>query len=197
MVDAETGSDIVPQTTQPSSMGPAVRRMRVQRGLSVADLAAAAGVTSGAISQIESDRIQPTITTLRRIAEAIGVPVFRFFLPTSPKREAVVRRRERKALVLPRSDARYELMTPDLSGDLEVLEMRLPPGGTSAEAPMGHPGEECMVVIKGRAELELDGEIHVLGPGDSATYFAQVPHRIRNVGRGEMIAISAITPPSF
>jgi quercetin dioxygenase-like cupin family protein len=88
-------------------------------------------------------------------------------------------------------------MTPDLSGDLEVLEMRLPPGGISADGPMGHPGEECMVVIKGQAELELDGEIHVLGPGDSATYFAQVPHRIRNVGRGELIAISAITPPSF
>ena len=149
MADAEPDGGVVPETAPPTSVGPIVRRLRVQRGMSVADLAAAVGVTSGAISQIESDRIQPTITTLRRIAEAIGVPVFRFFLPTSPKRNVVVRRHERKALVLPRSDARYELMTPDLSGDLEVLEMRLPPGGTSAEGPMGHPGEECMVVIKG------------------------------------------------
>jgi transcriptional regulator with XRE-family HTH domain len=178
-------------------LGLTLRRLRTRHRMSVRTLAARAGLTPGAISQLESGAIQPSITTLRRLAAALGEPVFRFFLPEDAERGMLVRRGDRGVLALPNSQARYELLTPGLGGHLEVLELRLPPRGASADAPLGHPGQECMVVIRGRARLELDDTAYLLGPGDAITYPGLLPHRVINLGRGVLVAISAITPPSF
>jgi mannose-6-phosphate isomerase-like protein (cupin superfamily) len=62
---------------------------------------------------------------------------------------------------------------------------------------MSHTGEECFVILTGKAALELaDATVH-LGPGDSATLQGSIPHRLRNVGRADVVVLSAITPPSF
>jgi mannose-6-phosphate isomerase-like protein (cupin superfamily) len=62
---------------------------------------------------------------------------------------------------------------------------------------MRHTGEECFVVLTGDAALELNDATVPLGSGDSATLQGSIPHRLRNVGRGDVVVISAITPPSF
>jgi mannose-6-phosphate isomerase-like protein (cupin superfamily) len=165
--------------------------------MSVASLAAQARLTPGAISQLESGRIQPSLSTVRSLAEALGVPVFRFFLPDAKDRRVVVRKGDRKRIALPRSKATYELLTPDMRGQLELTEVRLPPGESTGDDLAVHPGEESIVIVRGRAELELDGEVHVLRVGDAATYAAELPHRLTNPTRAEVVAISVITPPWF
>ncbi len=178
-------------------VGAALKQVRTRRRMTIAALAAAAGLSPGAISQIESGLTQPSLTTLRRLAVALDEPVFRFFLTPAMGRKVVVRPTERKLLALPGSDVRYELLTPDLGGQIEVMEVRIAVGGVSAESPLSHHGEECVVVVKGRARLEVDGIHYDLGPGDAATFPGDLPHRICNLGRGELVAISSIAPPSF
>ncbi len=115
--------------------GSALRALREQRALTIASLARQVGISAAAISQIESGAVQPSVTTLRKLAAALGVPVFRFFLPADSAAASLVRRAERKTLGLARTGARYELLTPSLQGQLEVMEITMDPRpGISAPA---------------------------------------------------------------
>jgi transcriptional regulator with XRE-family HTH domain len=181
----------------PADPGTALRALREQGGLTIASLARKVGLSAAAISQIESGAVQPSVTTLRRLAAALGVPVFRFFLPADTGAATVVRRGDRKTVGLAGSGARYELLTPSLQGRLEVMEVRMDPGQASAPEPISHPGEECLVIISGRGTLELGDDAIDLRTGDAATFQASLPHLLRNTGRRPLLAISAITPPSF
>ena len=177
--------------------GGIVRALREQRGLTIAALARQVGISAAAISQIESGTVQPSVTTLRKLAAALGVPVFRFFLPADSPAASVVRRGERKTLGLARSGARYELLTPSLQGRLELMEITMDPGQASAPERISHPGEECLVIISGCGTLELGDDVIQMDTGDAATFQASLPHLLRNTGRQPLLALSAITPPSF
>jgi transcriptional regulator with XRE-family HTH domain len=181
----------------PADPGSALRALREQRGLTIAALARQVGISAAAISQIESGAVQPSVMTLRKLAAALTVPVFRFFLPADTAAASVVRRNERKTLGLARTGAHYELLTPSLQGQLEVMEIRMDPGQASAPKRISHPGEECLVIISGYGELDLGDDVIDLQTGDAATFQGSIPHRLRNTGRGPLTAISAITPPSF
>jgi transcriptional regulator with XRE-family HTH domain len=177
--------------------GTTLRALREQRALTIASLARQVGISAAAISQIESGTVQPSVTTLRKLAAALGVPVFRFFLPADAAAASLVRRAERKTLGLARTGARYELLTPSLQGRLEVMEITMDPGQASAPERISHPGEECLVIIKGHGVLELGDDIIDMRTGDAATFQASLPHRLRNAGQRPLSALSAITPPAF
>ena len=177
--------------------GTTLRALREQRALTIASLARQVGISAAAISQIESGTVQPSVTTLRKLAAALGVPVFRFFLPADAAAASLVRRAERKTLGLARTGARYELLTPSLQGRLEVMEITMDPGQASAPERISHPGEECLVIVKGHGVLELGDDIIDMRAGDAATFQASLPHRLRNAGQRPLSALSAITPPAF
>jgi transcriptional regulator with XRE-family HTH domain len=177
--------------------GTTLRALREQRALTIASLARQVGISAAAISQIESGTVQPSVTTLRKLAAALGVPVFRFFLPADAAAASLVRRAERKTLGLARTGARYELLTPSLQGRLEVMEITMDPGQASAPERISHPGEECLVIVKGHGVLELGDDIIDMRTGDAATFQASLPHRLRNAGQRPLSALSAITPPAF
>ena len=181
----------------PADPGSALRALREQRGLTIASLARQVGISAAAISQIESGSVQPSVMTLRKLAAALGVPVFRFFLPADTAAASVVRRGERKTLGLARTGARYELLTPSLQGQLEVMEITMDPGQASAPEPVSHPGEECLVIISGHGQLELGDDVIDMQAGDAATFQASLPHRLCNTGPRPLLALSCITPPSF
>ena len=109
----------------------------------------------------------------------------------------MVRRSERKTLGLARTGARYELLTPSLRGQLEVMEITMDPGQASAPEPISHPGEECLVIIAGHGQLELGDDKVDMEAGDAATFQASLPHRLCNTGLRPLLALSVITPPSF
>jgi transcriptional regulator with XRE-family HTH domain len=185
------------EAEDPADPGSALRALREQRGLTIASLARQVGISAAAISQIESGTVQPSVMTLRRLAAALGVPVFRFFLPADTAAASVVRRGERKTLGLARTGARYELLTPSLQGQLEVMEITVDPGQASAPEPISHPGEECLVIVSGHGQLELGDDIVDMQAGDAATFQASLPHRLCNTDPRPLLALSIITPPSF
>src|SRR5215467_3673215 len=102
-----SASDATGDNAGDHGLGPAVRAQREQRGLTIASLARMIGVSPAAVSQIESGTVQPSLTTLRKLAGALGVPVFRFFLPDESDAVKVIRRSERKTIRMPKSGVRY------------------------------------------------------------------------------------------
>jgi len=177
-------------------LGPRIRSKRTEKAMSLRELAERTGVTPSFLSLVERDRAEPSITTLRKIADALGVPIF-YFLLNSEKDNPVVRKGGRKTIKFSESNLTFELLTPNLSGSIEMIMGTLGPGASTVEEPASHPGEECTLVLKGTMKIQIGGETYVLEEGDSIYYYSSLPHKLVNVGEGDLIFISAITPPQF
>jgi len=183
---------------RPLTLGARLRRLRLERGLTMKEVARRAALTESFISQLERDRVNPSVASLQRLTAALGTPLGRLFDEASPPEGRVVRRAQRARLTYPGLRATDYLLSPDLSGKLEMIWAEADPGGGSGDQPYVHAGdEECVVVIKGRMEIWVGEERYVLHAGDAITFSSRVPHKWKNVGRGRLEALWAITPPSY
>jgi transcriptional regulator with XRE-family HTH domain len=187
-------------------VGRKIRVRRLEAGLTLKRLATVVGVSQSLISQVERGLASPSITTLRRIAAALEVPIAALFLgdeAPSPGetdrmgRRLVVRRPERKRLHVPRSKIGYELLTPDLNRRIEFLWIEYEPGSVTHPSPMSHPGEENAVCLEGSVVVTIDHQEFVLAEGDSISFDSGRPHQVENRTDKRAVLVSAITPPSF
>jgi len=179
-------------------LGAKIRQRRSELSLSLGDLSGRTGLTPSFLSQVERDMAEPSITSLRKIAEALDVPIF-FFLLDSDHHKPLVRKSERRVLELKESGVTYELLSPlDFVGrSMEIVVTRMTPGCAGGDHPVTHPGEECIVVLHGEATVRIADEEYELAEGDSIYFHSSIPHQIRNPGSVELEFLAAITPPAF
>ena len=174
-----------------------IREIRVQRGLTVAQLAGAAHVSSGLISQVERDLADPSLETLRQIARVLEVPLFELFVEADHSdRVTVMRHGEHIEITTPATSITYTRLSKP-RGQLEVLQGDIAPGGESSTEPRSHASEECIVVVSGTLSIDVDGGTVVLQAGDSCHYDSRLPHRLFNSSDAPARYIVAITPPSY
>ena len=204
MAQREHSSDDAAAARDRRLLGLRLRELRRLRGLTTRELAARCGVSTSMINQIETGTSGTSVSSLRRIASGLDVPLAEFFLSgdveseTSPPAPpvSVVRRADRRRLQLPESHVVYELLTPDLTSEIEFVWIELEPDHPPVEA-MSHPGRECCVVIAGTLTSVIGGEEYTLEAGDSIVFDCSIPHTTENRGHETVIQISAITPPRF
>jgi transcriptional regulator with XRE-family HTH domain len=187
-------------------LGQAIRALRVEQDLTLKTVARIAGVSQSLISQVERGLASPSITTLRRIATALDVPIAALFLGNegasdgesdSAGRRLVVRRHERKGLHVPRSRVVYQLLTPDLNRKVEFIWIEYEPGAVTHPEPMSHPGEENAVCLEGSVVVIIEEQEFVLSEGDSISFESGRPHQVENRSNDRAVLVSAITPPAF
>jgi transcriptional regulator with XRE-family HTH domain len=187
-------------------LGRAIRVLRLERALTLSAVAQAASVSPSLISQVERGLATPSISTLRRIAGSLGVPIAALFLgdggasdgeSDSAGRRLVVRRDERKGLHVPRSKVVYELLTPDLNRKVEFIWIEYEPGAVTHPEPMSHPGEENAVCLEGSVVVIIEEQEFVLSEGDSISFESGRPHQVENRSNDRAVLVSAITPPAF
>ena len=184
------------RTPDIESIGEGIRRERLRRGLTLAQLATQVNLTVSALSQIERGASDPSISSLRRIAGAFDVPMFQFMVGTA-QREIVVRKDRRTKLNFPDRDLEYELVSADTSGEFEVLSLTIAPGGSTGAAPNSHASEECAVVLNGEVVAEVAGQSYALGAGDSIKIHRELLHRFLNVSTKDADVLIIISPPTF
>jgi transcriptional regulator with XRE-family HTH domain len=177
-------------------LGDRIRAVRQERQLTVRQLAAGAGVSPALISQVERGINDPSLDSLRRIAQALSVPLFDFFQQPEDGGVAVIRADARMQIRSPHGDLTYTRLSPGYA-KVEVLEGILKPGGCSSELPWSHPSEECAVVISGRMTVEVDGDRRELEPGDSCYFDSRLPHRYVNNRNVPVVFMLSVTPPSY
>ncbi|MDO8187671.1 cupin domain-containing protein [Conexibacter sp. JD483] len=187
-------------------LGRQLRTIRTDGRLTLQELARRAGVSQSLISQVERGIASPSITTLRRLAAALDVPIAALFVEHDQAegsaeeldgKRIIVRSGERKGLRVHRSRVEYELLTPDLNREIEFLWIEYAPRSRTHPAPMSHPGEENAVCIEGSVVVTIEGREYVLGPGDSISFDSGRSHQVENRSDERAVLISAITPPSF
>ncbi|MDF2877404.1 MAG: cupin protein [Clostridia bacterium] len=177
-------------------IGDKIRERRLQMGMNLKELAERTNLTPGFLSQIERDISEPSITSLRKIAEALEVAVF-YFLLDETKKSPVVKKNQRQQLKFNNSHVTYELLSPDLNRQMEMFIGQLEPGAMTCEEPLTHPGEEINHVLKGKMWIIIGEDEYVLEEGDTIYYFASLPHKIVSIGEEDLIFVSTITPPRF
>ena len=186
VVSSPSGSPLLP--------GQRFRRLRTRRGLSLAQVARATGVSVGFLSALERGQMRSSIATLRRIARFYRTNILSLF-ETAGDNPRLVRPNQRKVLETT-PDVRMEL----LAWGNTVMEphlFRIKPGGGSGES-YSHEGEEFLHVLRGRFNISLDGKEHYhLKPGDSLYFESSTPHRWKNPGRTETWVLWINTPPTF
>lgn len=178
-------------------VGNRIRALREARGLTQAAFAKSVGVSTGLISQVEHGLTDPSLHTLRRIAQSLELPIFSLFQEEGAVDPVRVIRQDRRMHVRsPHGDITYSRISGGV-GQLELLEGRLEPAGTSSEEPWSHPSEECTVVLSGQLTVAVGDDSWELANGDSCSFNSRLPHRYLNEGDETCRFLIAVTPPSY
>ena len=175
-------------------MGARVRSLRRERGLTIEQVAAATGLTKGFISQLERDRTSPSLSSIARICDALGVRLSHIF-----EREpapAIVRRDER-----PQVDTYFPTNNTLLSSRderrMQAIESEVAPGAGAGDELYSLPGEvEFVYVLEGTLEIRVGEETMTLHEGDALTYELSKPHTWRNPSSSERLRVLWVAVPN-
>jgi transcriptional regulator with XRE-family HTH domain len=159
-------------------VGERLRAVRLERGLTIAQLAAATGLTSGFISQLERGLSSVSLSSLARICAALDIRFGDVLDVKSPG--AVIRRDEAGAWAV--IGAHRDLLLSSLEDErFHLIESHIPPGAGAGEDLYTFPADvELVYVLSGTLELRVDGGVFVVGAGDTVTYSPREPHTWRN-----------------
>lgn len=153
-----------------------LRRRRLERGLSVSELARTAGVSKATISAVERGLGNPAVDTVWALAQALSVGFGALFEDASD--EPIQLRRIDDALVVSSADGFLgrRVFALHRRGELELYLLDLAAGARRDAAPHPVGVIEHAVVIKGRASIGPADQMSELSPGDSLTFPADQPH---------------------
>ncbi len=182
-----------PASHATSALGTRLRQLRAKRGLSLAKVAAAAGISVGFLSAIERSQMSASVGTLRRLARYYRTNILDFFDPAESN-PRLVRPTKRKVL-----EAGPGVQMELLAWGNTVMEphlFRIGPGAGSGES-YAHEGEEFLFVLRGELKISLGDEEYHLKRGDSFYFESSTPHHWKNPGPGETCLLWVNTPPTF
>jgi transcriptional regulator with XRE-family HTH domain len=192
-----------------TSIGGRLEALRQEHRYSIRKLAERAGVSASLISDVERGKVEPSISTLKRLADALGTTLTYFFSEPSTSSGRVIRAGERAPLrdespgssdaarsAMETSGVRFELASPPESTAIEAIFGRYDVGASMGES-VTHDGEEWGMVLRGRLKVTVGEEIYFLDPGDAIAFPSNIPHRLENVADEATEYIWIDTPKSF
>jgi transcriptional regulator with XRE-family HTH domain len=177
------------------AIGEKLRALRLKKKIGLVELGRHTGLSAAMLSKVERGKLYPTLPTLLRIALVFSVGLEYFFSDDQKRRVlAIVRRAERKRFP-ERPDGR-DISFYFESLDFAAVERKLngyyaefqplPPGKAR---PHHHPGVEFLSVLRGKLEMRIGTEEHVLDSGDSIYFDSSVPHSYRRISQKPCSAI--------
>lgn len=187
-------------------VGGRLKAVRAARKLSQRDLAARAGLTSGAISLIEQNKSSPSVASLKALLDAIPMTMSEFFaeveLNGTPKYfydagEFIELSPQDLGLGLGAARVSLRQLGNAADHSLQMLHENYPPGSDTGPDMLTHEGEEAGIIVSGKIEITVNDQVRVLGAGEGYLFDSRLPHRFRNPGNETCVIISACTPPTF
>ena len=178
------------------SIGERLRDARTERGLSLRSVAQALGVSASLISQVETGKTQPSVSTLYAMANHLGVSLDELLgiAPPSPRPVPMfghtgpalpdVQRAEDNPVIEMENGVRWERLAVGVGGPADALLVTYEPGASSSVEGklMRHAGIEYAYLLEGELTLQLDFDSYVLRPGDSLQFDSMRPHLFSNNG---------------
>lgn len=188
-----------------TGLGARLRHARERAGVTLRGLARTVGVSASLVSQIERGRVMPSVGTLYAIANELGLLVDDLFREETARparrgarrlaaHEGPVQRHDTRKAIRLASGVRWELLTAEPDDALEFLYVVYDVGSESCpdDSLTQHGGKEYAYLISGRLRIRVGFKEFELGPGDSMSFDAQMPHRLWSVGDEPAVAIWAV-----
>jgi transcriptional regulator with XRE-family HTH domain len=181
-------------------VGRRIREHREQSKLSLRELARRLGISPSAISQIETGKSRPSVSTLYSIVTELGISLDELFggrdapaprrpaaePPVEPRADAMgrVQRADSRHAIDLQSGVRWERLTAQPDPEADFLYVVYDVGGSSSQNDlfMRHAGREYGLILSGTLEVTVGFDTYEVGPGDSISFDSTIPHRLRNVG---------------
>ncbi|TQM96310.1 XRE family transcriptional regulator [Ornithinimicrobium humiphilum] len=176
-------------------IGARLHELRTNRNLSLRDLGSATGLSATLLSQIERGVTQPSLKSLRLLADYFGQSVADLFQEPWKDDAVLTRPGERQTVLDDESGLRYERLTHG-NGRLEVLHGTMQPGDSSGLEPRSHDAVECAYVLSGELTVEIGEEVFTLVAGEAITLNSLKPHRYCNRGEDVTEFTLSVTPPT-
>lgn len=178
-------------------LGNHIRELRKKRSLTLEQLATQVGITASGLSQIERDLVDPSLSLLKKLADALGVSLHNLFVENTAN--YVSRKEDRKQIFFCDNNLIYEFLTPrssqsDIPPKMEVNLVTLKAKTYGSDQYTSHNADECFVVLHGIYEILIENEDSItLYEGDCIYHTAGVNHRIYNPSNTDSVAISILS----
>lgn len=179
--------------------GSKIRQLRQAKGLTLQELAAQTQTTAGYLSQLERDLVDPSLSTLRKIAQALNTPLFSL-VDSQDDATRIIRRNKRQKIAFADSNVILEILTPKLDSapdEVFVLTFTLGAQKWSNSERVSHNVDECFYAQKGELEVLVGNETYFLHQGDSIYIRANTPHNIYNPGTEAAVGVSSMSSGFF
>jgi transcriptional regulator with XRE-family HTH domain len=177
--------------------GHKLRAVRERKGYTLKDVATRAMVSESLISQIERNKVSPSIDTLLLIADILDIDYEYLFSDYRQKRKVSIIRKNERGTIRRDGVAFHQLSVNDeLSKDFEIeaFLLEVDRNGEKGDREYGHTGMEFGVILAGQAQLIYGNETYTLGEGDSVSFPSDMPHVLKNSGEEVLKAIWVISP---
>lgn len=159
-----------------SGLGPKVRRVRRERGMTLEKLAVAAGTSAAHLSRLESGERKPSLDGALRLAMGLGVPFSELFEESEEPRPGTVVRGGEAPVYEGRGFSIQPLVPEAGPAGISAVKVVYPADRVADHELHEHEGQEWLYMLKGRLRLTLGAERTVLEPGDAAFFDARLPH---------------------
>ncbi|WGD37027.1 helix-turn-helix domain-containing protein [Lysinibacter sp. HNR] len=177
--------------------GKKIAEYRELRGLSLRALAASAGVSSSFLSQLENNRVSASISSMRKIAGALGVSIADLLSTNTGHVRGVVRAADRPVYLMD-SGSQKQVISQSPVRNLEIYTGTFAVGGSTGVEQYTHGrAQEIFIVLEGSVELYLGSEVIAMHKHDSIEYLSSVPHRVVNAGDTVAEVMWVTSPPTL
>ena len=193
-------SDLSQDCDRSIRLGRQIRHWRLVQGLTLRNMAELVGCSESLLSKIENDRTTPSLSTLHKIAVALGLSISDIF--GSGESEIVTRANKRNVLLVDGDEAdgdrmRLEQLVPAKKGRLLQADMYIIPPGSGSNGELEHSGEEFGFVLEGSLFLTIEKMSYLLEAGDSFVFRSELTHSFANNGNTVARVLWVNTPPTF
>lgn len=179
--DTEIAQADIPNKSLGRHLGTTIRQLRLQHGLTIAEVSERAGISRGMLSKIENSLAATSLETLEQLANALGVTLAKLFQNYNLPRGAAQLVKNGEGMEVVRRGTRvghtYQLLAYDQGPHKTFEPFLISLEDAGEEFPsFEHPGTEFIHMLEGKLEYRVGEDTFVLNPGDSLTFRGEIPH---------------------
>ena len=175
------------------NIGERLRDLREARNISMRALATKSGLSANALSMIERGKASPSVSTLYKLADALGISITSFFGSETDKKQVVFLKSDERTRMSFTRGVFEGLGGEQFVGRVEPFMLTLENSANSGPQTMSHTGHEFVFCLRGELEYQVERQIYRLSPGDSLLFAAQLKHRWKNPGKTVVSALIIIS----
>jgi transcriptional regulator with XRE-family HTH domain len=175
------------------NIGERLRELREIRNISMRSLATKSGLSANALSMIERGRASPSVSTLYKLADALGVSITLFFGEDAERKQVVFLKADERPRVSFTRGVFEGLGGEHFVGRVEPFVLTLESNANSGPRNMTHTGHEFVFCLRGKLEYQVERKFFELSAGDSLLFAANLKHRWKNIGGMVVTALIIIS----